>query len=410
MQLLASIRDGRQAAFNAAPPSISAWLKDVFLPAWIDRALDGGHAGYVESVPINAQLEASGPKSTMVAARLAYTFCLGHLIDDRGDSLQAAEHGLRFLLDDCRLNGRFRLGTEAPGWVSPQDADLYTLAFVLLALGGHAAVTGRPETLGIAETVGTYIDTLHDGLQGGYREPGTATPLRQQFPNMHLFEAFQLLDRLAPSGAWRARAETVVDLVEQKLIAADGSVSEWYQPDWQPLDGGPGSEREIGHQFEWAWLLYRHAETSGSARAADLADRLFRFGCRAAEIDGTAPVGLLLNAVDRSGQSIDNRRPLWPLTELLRAAIAGEALGRPGPMATIADQALEAIFVHFVDPATGLWINERDDAGSPLVAQSPTRVLYHLLPAFIAYAQAREPAFVADNPILDRSTAVWQAR
>ncbi|WEK50832.1 MAG: AGE family epimerase/isomerase [Candidatus Kaistia colombiensis] len=370
----------------------------------------GGRPGYIETVPADADQEATDARSTMVTARLVYAFSLGHRIAPDSGSRRAAEHGLRFLLDRCQVAGEFRHGVLAGGDVSSATADLYDLAFVLLALGGYTSATGDCTHLATAEDLGFYLDTLRDTSQSGYREPGPTGPLRQQFPNMHLFEAFQLLARLSPEGPWLARAETLVDLVETRLIAEDGSIAEWYRPDWCRLEGGPGSEREIGHQFEWAWLLYRHAETSGNMRAADLADRLYRFGCEAASIDGKAPFGLLRNGLDAAGRSLDERRPLWPLTELLRVAIAAEALGRPGPAATVADDALEAIFTHFVDAPTGLWVNERDSSGAALVPSSPTRLLYHLLPAFAAYAQAREPGFVDDNPILDRPNAAWPSR
>lgn len=408
----ASRRDAdRRSCAKAAPASIATWLKEVFLPAWLDRAVAEGLPGYVECIAPDGAAAPSGKRSTMVTARLIYTFSLGHSLEEGGASLRAAEHGLRFLLDDCRSSdGRFAHGVDEKGNPSPQQADLYDLAFVLLALGGYSAATGGREALAIAAEIGSYLDTLHDVANGGYREPGEPSDRRQQFPNMHLFEACQLLSRLSPDGGWQERAEALLDLAERRLVGADGSIAEWYRSDWQRLVDGPGSEREIGHQFEWAWLLYRHAEMTGSARAAQLADRLYDFGLGASSIDEHATVGLLLNAVDPAGASLDDRRPLWPLTELLRASIAAEALDRPGRARVITDQALEAIFTHYVDAQTGLWANELDSSGVPLDPNSPTRLLYHLLPAFVAYAQAREPVFVEDNPILDRPMAVWLER
>lgn len=402
---------GRHGSASAAPPSIFAWLKEGFLPSWIARALAGGQPGFIELVWPDGTAEPIGERSTMVTARLVYTFSLGHLLGDQGASLRAAEYGLHLLLNACRRSdGRFVHGINENGDPSEQPADLYDLAFLLLALGGYAAATGQRDTLEIAEEIGSYLDTLRDVANGGYHEPGERTDLRQQFPNMHLFEACQLLSRLLPDGGWQKRAEVLMELAERRLIGADGSIAEWYRPDWQRLADGPGSEREIGHQFEWAWLLYRYAEMTGSERASQLADRLYRFGLDAAGVDERAPVGLLPNALDQTGVSLDQRRPLWPLTELLRASIAAEALDRPGRAGAIADQTLKAIFVHFVDSRTGLWANELDSSGVPLDRSSPTRLLYHLLPAFVAYAQAREPILIDESPILDRSTAVWFTR
>lgn len=388
----------RASPASALPAPLSAWLTQSFLPLWADRVLAGGRPGYVELVDKDGTALPSPPRSTLVTARLVYTFSLGHVLAGEGSCRAAAEHGLAFLLDSCRRqDGRFAHLPDEDG-----EADLYDLAFVLLALAGHAGAFGRRDLLALTEAIAADLDGRLAHPDGFYRDPGVDGPLRRQFPHMHLFEAFQLLARLAPGKGWERRCEVILDLVEHRLIAADGSIAEWYASDWRPADGAQGAEREIGHQFEWAWLLHRHGWTADSARAVELGDRLYRFGLATAGAANGLPSGPLPNAIDGSGAPVGTHRPLWPLTELLRASVAVEIAGRDKAAAGLADAAASAVFERYLDPRSGLWINETDSGGRPLGDTIPARVLYHLVPAFAAYSREREGAFASASPLLDR--------
>jgi mannose/cellobiose epimerase-like protein (N-acyl-D-glucosamine 2-epimerase family) len=260
------------------------------------------------------------------------------------------------------------------------------------------AASGRRDLLEIAEAIGSRLDSDHADPRGGYAEPGAAGGRRRQFPQMHLFEAFQLLARLAPGRGWERRATVILDLLEHRLIRDDGGIDEWYDADWQPIRGGGAVERELGHQFEWAWLLYRHAWSAGVPRARRLADRVYDYGKAAMR---RAPIGPLPNRIDAAGRPLDAIQPMWPLAELLRAAVAAGIAGRSGDSAETAAAALQALFAHYIDRETGLWLNElRPDRSAPVV---PVRVLYHLVPALAAFARERESAFEWASPVFDRN-------
>lgn len=384
------------------PVPLSAWLTDTFLPFWVKRARAGEGPGYVESVRADGSPLPGASRSTMVAGRLVYSFSLGHVLAPAGACLAAAEHGFRFLLDVCRLpDGRFAHLARDGETGSESEADLYDLAFVLLAFAGYAGASGQQAPLDLAERIAGDLDTRLAHPEGGYRDPGSDAPLRRQFPHMHLFEAFQLLARLAPGTGWERRCEVILDVAE-RLVAADGSIAEWHARDWRPAEGAEGSMREIGHQFEWAWLLYRHASTSGSSRAAMLGDRLYRFGVAAAGLRDGLPPGPLPNAIDASGAAVGLGRPLWPLTEVLRASLMADIAGRNQASATLADACADRLFERYLAPGTGLWINETDSQGHQLGDDIPLRVLYHLLPALALYCQEREFALITPSPLFDR--------
>lgn len=385
------------------PVPLSAWLTGTFLPLWAERARGAGQPGYVEAVRRDGSPLPSSQRSTLVTARLVYSFSLGHALAPDGPCLETAAHGLRFLLGACRRqDGRFSHLATTDGEACGTEADLYDLAFVLLALAGHAGASGRWDLLGLAEEIAIDLDTRLAHPDGGYRDPAGDTPLRRQFPHMHLFEACQLLSRLAPGTGWERRCEAILDIVERHLIAGDGSIAEWYEPDWRPARAALGSLREIGHQFEWAWLLYRHAWSAGSTRAAQIGDRLYRFGIAAAGLHDGLPHEPLPNAIDALLAPVGPGRPLWALTELLRASLAAEIADRDPGAGELADAAARRLFERYLDPRSGLWINETDSAGHPLSDEIPLRVLYHLVPALAGYSREREGTLGTGSPLFDR--------
>jgi mannose-6-phosphate isomerase len=383
---------------GAVPKSVSTWLVERFIPGWVARAWRPGLPGYVENVAWRDGA-AILPQtfSTMVTGRLVYTFSLCHAAGAAASCLEAAAHGLDVLLGRARRSdGGFAHALALDGSIADPRSDLYDIAFVLLALGGYAAATGRRDILDIADSIGARLEA---DPSGGFREAEQGSGPRLQYPQMHLFEAFQLLARVAPTRGWEARADAIVDLAERRLIQPDGCINEWYDDLWHPAASDGDPERELGHQFEWAWLLYRHGRTSSVPRATALADRLYAYG-QGVISSALGSIGPLPNRIDKAGHPRDALRPLWPLTELLRAA----TLAQPGKAdAGVAAAALSAIFAHHIDPETGLWINAlnaEDGLGDRAV---PSRLLYHIVPALIAFARDREGAFRTSNMIFDRN-------
>lgn len=388
---------------GGVPSPLASWLTGTFLPFWAERARAGTGPGYVESVRADGSPLPDARRTTLVTARLVHCFSLGHVLSPGGSCLAAAEHGMRFLLESCRLpDGRFAHLARDDGPECAPEADLYDFAFVLLAFAAYAGASGQRAPRDLARRMADDLDTRLAHPAGGYRDVGGDGPLRRQFPHMHLFEAFQLHARIAPGTGWEERCEVILDIVEHRLVARDGSIAEWYAPDWGPAPGAAGSVREIGHQYEWAWLLYRHAATSGSTRAAALGDRLYRFGAAATGLHDGLPSGPVPNAIDGSCRPLGPTRPLWPLTEVLRATLMAEIAGHGQAPPGLADACVERIFERYLAPGTGLWINETTNEGHPVRDDIPLRVLYHLLPALALYCQEREVAFTTPSPLFDR--------
>ncbi|WP_159601138.1 AGE family epimerase/isomerase [Starkeya nomas] len=374
----------------AQPTDLLAWLKGRFIPRWVERTCRPGLRGYVEELHATEQWQPlPNEHTTMVTGRLVYSFSMAYRFDKAPETLCGAEHGLAFLLDSCRLSaGHFAHRVGSDGRVVDPRGNLYDLAFVLLALGGYSAATGKTNVLAVADEIAARLDSDWLDPLGGYREPAGAELLRLQYPQMHVFEAFQMLAAVDPDGGWLGRAERIVDLAA-RLVDEHGAIDEWFGPRWDAVEP-ERRQREIGHHFEWAWLLFVYATKTGATRAAHLAWRLFEFGLKAAGVPATGPDRTIPNSIDAWGNLTSACRPLWPTVELAKASLAAATLNEKPDHWTLAMQSL-AVVLSQIDQNSNYWANEIDSNSLSPHHPLPIRTLYHILPSLILFANSNDP-------------------
>lgn len=150
---------------------------------------------------------------------------------------------------------------------SPRDRrlDLYGHAFVLFGLAHAHEATGDERFRAAAvETLRAVRSAFRDS-HGGWipcldpRQRDTGS-VRSQNPIMHLFEALLALAAMGERDAANL-AQEVALFVTQRLMRRGGVLPELFTHDWQELDEAGGGRIDVGHQFEWAFLLSRAAET-----------------------------------------------------------------------------------------------------------------------------------------------------
>lgn len=363
---------------NRAPDDPESWLTNTLLPGWIERAFDPGRPGFVEYLGPDGVAEASDLHTTLVTARLTYVFSHAHVLGVPG-ALAAARHGLAFLASACRrADGRFVHSCTTHGEVIDGKSDFYDLAFVLFACGWFAKATGDTGVLCMAGEVMDFLDGELAHPAGGFREDTLGTQPRRQNPHMHLLEACHALAAISPDPRWLATADRLVRLMRERMLDADGTLGEFFDEDWKAFPGQRGLIREPGHHFEWTWLLYHHDRLAGSSEARETARKLHAFGQR--QVDAPANSSrLVVNEVDPAGRVLNGAALLWPQTEYLKALVARIEFEGDAEAAARLDQHLRLMFRHFLDPESGIWVNQLDDAGQPISERVPVRVLYHLV-------------------------------
>lgn len=386
----ADIPDTREPAPYAR---FGDWMRTAALPLWATLGVHSDGA-FVETLSTEGRPREERRRAR-VQSRQIFVFCRAGALGWRGPWRERAEVGLnRFLADYVRPDGAVRNALAADGAVLDDTALLYEQAFALLALASaHAAGIQRERCEAQA---GVMLDRLtQDRLSsGGWREHGDHP--WQANANMHLFEAAQAWSARGIDARWAAVADNIADLALNRFIDGDRDfLREFFGADWRPAGGEDGRLVEPGHQFEWSWLLSRHALARADDRAMVAAKRLYQHGLRG--IDPRR--GVAVDAMDDTLTIRSPRARLWPQTEWLRASLAMADLSngaeREQRLAE-AEKAMRGLALYL--RTSGVWRDKMELSGSFIEEPAPASSLYHIIGAFDQVCAAASAGLISDAP------------
>ncbi len=346
---------------HEAAANLDLWLRTAALPLWATLGVDPESGAFREALSCDG-IPADPFRRTRVQARQTFVFASAAAEGLSGPWQSIARSGMGFLRTRALApDGWFAERVELDGSRS-LAAGLYDHSFVLLALAGWSlAGTGEveDEALALLNHLQVYRHT------SGFREAGPH-PF-QANAQMHLLEAALMWESVGQSTAWSGLSDEIVDLALTRLIdPVDGALREFFDADWQRLDGDAG-RIEPGHQFEWAWLLTAWGRRRGDGRGVAAARRLFEVGQRG--FDATRCV--VVDALREDLSVLEASARLWPQTERLKAAmVLGETQA--------ALEATNALAAYLDVPARGVWRERMRPDGTFQVEPAPATSLYHL--------------------------------
>ena len=359
------------------------WLRQAALPVWstLGQSEDGAFA---EVISLDGRPVPTSRRAR-VQARQIYVFAQAGLLGWHGPWRRTVRDGLdRLFTDYLREDGLARTLLTAEGAPLDETAMIYDQAFIMFALAAARAAGNSDPTLE-ARAVKIREALTARALPNGAFLEGGDDPCQSNC-HMHLLEACLAWEEVGGDAGWGALADRLAHLARTVFIDAEGGfLREFFGPDWAPAPGEAGRLVEPGHQFEWAWLLARHAQARSDDAAMDVARRLYAFG-----LNGVSEqLGVALDAINEDGSVRSNRARLWPQTEWLKAALILAQHSHDAERTRYlkdAAAALRALWLYLTPE--GLWRDKRlSDAGF-IDEPAPASSLYHIIAAFQQVAKA----------------------
>jgi mannose-6-phosphate isomerase len=373
---------------------------------WVPILLDDVLSHWLSSAPTENGLfhpdldrqwqRLPGDTRTLVSqCRLIYNFARGYERTDDEAYALAARSGITALVLyflDPNVSGAegyaWNWSCDREGRVTDDHWNAYGHAFVILALATAASVfeedAYRELALDTWRFVRGHLRDDHGGLIWHVGSDGRARDEnRSQNPVMHTFEALLALAPLDDTGAVRRDAADVWRFIKGLRTPAPLALPEWYDAQWQPLAEGSRSGVDIGHAFEWAYLL---SEAQRVGVEAELEHKDLLIAGRQFLTFGVThgydyDAGGIFSTTVLDGQLKDRSKGWWQQCEAIRALHRYAVRHGDEQLLTALRQTLDFAHRHFVDDEYGGWYTRPPGLGGEtcLDKGNPYKLDYHVV-------------------------------
>lgn len=372
--------------------TLRQWLFDHALPLWWDIGGDLAKGGFFEKINLDGT-PYDIDRRTRVAARQVFSYALAGTMGYTGETDAPIDHGLAWLSGPAKNPDTDMLyAVLAPdGSVVRGEFDFYDHAFAMLAYASAYTVRKDPVLEAAAVAIRDTIVRDYSHPVRGFEEANPRTLPLKTNPHMHMFEACLAWIEAGGDSKWRDIAAMVADLcVEKFLHPVTGSLREYFDGDWNPMEGEMGRIVEPGHQFEWAWLFLRWAKLTGKATYVTAAKRLIEI----AENDGTDPVrGVTFNELWDDFTPKDAKARLWPQTERMKAYVKlTDAAETATDREAAIDRAIAAaagLKLYLSTEIEGLYRDRMKTDGTFEIEPAPASTLYHIICAIDEFSSLK---------------------
>ena len=330
------------------------------------------------------QHHTDGPRTLVSQCRLIYNFARAF---ERGGGQGYADlthRGLGAL-------ARYFRAPDDQGWVwachgdgrvHDDTHDAYGHAFVILALATAATVLRDRQYRDLALQTWQFMQRRFRDEHGGLiwhiaRDGRILDDLRSQNPLMHTFEALLALAPLDDSGAARRDAAAIWHFLSARM-PAPGCLPEWYDPDWQPVRAGERAIIEVGHAFEWAFLLSEAQPLFPEDDLLGPGRQFLGFGMRHGY---DAAAGGIFSQVAHDGSLRERRKGWWEQCEAIRAMQRYAARHDAAEIVEPLRRSLAFVRQHYVDDVYGGWYERPPGMGGEpsLVKGNAYKLDYHVV-------------------------------
>ena len=338
---------------------------DQILGYWLKlRDPRGGFYGEVLS---SGKVLRDAPRGVILNARIIWAFAAAGKALHRADYLDAAGWVRDWFLEHFvdPVHGGVYWSVTADGEPLDDKKQLYAQGFAIYGLSELYGASGDEAALLAAIDLFRTVEALFaDPEHGGYIEALARdfSPLEDMSlsahdinadktmnSHLHLLEAYANLYRVWPDATLRDALVRLLDLICDRVMAADGHLQLYFRRDWSVLPGGIS----YGHDIETSWLLL---ECAFATRDVDVVTRVrpYAWAMGRAGNEGLLPDGSM--RYERLSDGLfDDSRQWWVQAE---AVVGNLWLWKYHGDIPAADRALAAwayIRDHLIDRKGGEW-------------------------------------------------------
>ena len=343
---------------------------------WHERALVDGHlahwlavapseSGFLHANVTRAWQPREQKETDLVAqSRLIYVLLSGYEVTGDPRYLAAARTGADFLLrhfTDPVQGGFFRI-VDPNGRVLNDSKHTYGHAFAIFALAHAYRVTKDERYRSAAFASWRAVRANLRDSAGGFRPEaprdfsgGGESGSRSQNPVMHLYEALLALYDATGDSEALSGAHGIGDFVVYRLLhglpSGGAYIAELYDAKWEPLPEDGSGNIDLGHQFEWAYLLNSSEERGLPALYTAVAQRLLDYAIKTGYDEQN---GGCFNVAYTDGK-VHREKGYWQQSECLRTIMRYAALYGKPEMKRRYEQTLALVQDEFIDAKNGGW-------------------------------------------------------
>ncbi len=307
-------------------------LHDNILKYWMTYAVEKDGHGFYGAVDLNNQPVLSANKTSVLNARILWTFASAAIQFKEPKYAEIAEKAYLVVTEDFadKIYGGYYMELSSSDAVANDIKHTYAQAFVLYSLCKYYEFNPKAEVLQkIKDFFALLEEKAKDPQYPGYLESFTRdwkiyeenrmadnNEPKSMNTHLHVLEAYSALYKVWKDEKVKIRLTELMNLFLDKIIRKNRHFGIFFDNAFQETESSAGI-CSFGHDIEGSWLLYEAAEVLGDEQivarmkkiAIEMVDKIERV---AVDKDG----GLFLESV-RFGSHVRTNKHWWQQAETL---------------------------------------------------------------------------------------------
>ncbi|MDQ0638453.1 mannobiose 2-epimerase [Pedobacter sp. W3I1] len=253
---------------------LSSELENI-LSYWKNFTVDEVNGGFVGKIDNDNNIDYTGPKGSVLNARILWSFSSAYNLKGNADDLAIADRAFQYILNhfiDDEFGGVYWL-LDAKGNPIDTKKQVYAIAFTIYAFSEYFIASNNNLAKDKAiELYKNLVANSYDNEKGGYFEAFSrewkslddlrlsekdANEKKTMNTHLHVLEAFTTLYKIWPNEDLRRKIIALIhDFTSHIINEQTGNLVLFFDENWIPKS----DIISYGHDIEAAWLLLEAAE------------------------------------------------------------------------------------------------------------------------------------------------------